>query len=43
MHEGEEERLQFQQSSRYKMSFNERFALQYDKNILKIHSRSLVL
>ena len=43
MHEGEEERLQFQQSSTYKMLFNERFALQYDKNLLKIHSRSLVL
>ena len=43
MHWGEEERLQFQQSSGYKLSFNERFALQYDKNLLKIHSRSLVL
>ena len=30
MHKGEEEWLQFQQSNRYKMSFNERFALQYD-------------
>ena len=43
MHEGEEERLQFQQSSRYKMSFNERFALQYAKKLFKNLSRSLVL